>query len=70
MAWLKFGLTIAVWTVLIVTVSLMLNLTGDCGPEMTNCGETQRRLSFVVLGFGTIGLVCYSYLVFRHRRGE
>jgi hypothetical protein len=70
LAWLKFALTVAVWMVLIVTVSLMLNRTGDCGPAVTNCGEAPRRLSFVVLAFGAIGLAYYSYLFFRQQRGE
>lgn len=65
MAWLKFALTVAVWIVLIATVSFMLNFTGDCAPEVTNCGEAARRISFVVLAFGAIGLAYYSYLFFR-----
>jgi hypothetical protein len=68
--WLKFALTLVIWIAGILTLSLMLNFPGDCGPEVTNCGEGLRRVSFVVLAFGTIGLGYYTYLFLSRRRGH
>ena len=67
--WLKLGLTLVGLAVATEVVSLLMNLTGDCGPEVEHCGETARQLSFVVLGLGTL---LAAYLVIRfvrdHRR--
>lgn len=43
----------------------LLNLGGDCAPEVTNCGEPQRLASFVVLAFGVVWL---GYLIVRFIR--
>lgn len=70
MVWLKFALMLVIWTIFIVAVSLMLNFTGDCVPEVTSCGEGARRLSFAVLAFGVIGLAYYAYVFVRAQRGK
>jgi hypothetical protein len=43
-----------------LSLAILLNFPGDCGPEVTDCGEGRRQASFVVLGLGVIWLV---YLV-------
>jgi hypothetical protein len=48
-----------------VVASFLLNFTGDCGPEVTNCGETSRRISFVV---ESLGLLAVIWLVLRFVR--
>ena len=63
--WLRLCLSLVGYAVAIIALSLMMSLTGDCGPGVENCGETARRLSFVVLAFGTAWLV---YLVVRFVR--
>ncbi len=63
--WLRLCLSLLAYAVAIFTVSLMMNLSGDCGPGVENCGETARRLSFVLLAFGAAWLV---YLVVRFVR--
>jgi hypothetical protein len=63
--WLKFGLALCLSVVAIVGIALLLNFTGDCGPAVTNCGEPQRWVSFVVLG---VGVVWLAYLVVRFIR--
>ena len=60
MRWLRFGVILAAWLTAIVAITLMLNLTGDCGPDVPNCGETPRRISFVLLAFGLIGIGFYA----------
>jgi hypothetical protein len=45
--------------------ALLLNLTGDCAPNVTNCGEGRRQASFVLLGLGVLWL---GYLVVRFFR--
>lgn len=52
-----------------IVVSLLLNLTGDCGPDVRNCGETARLLSFVILALGVGGMIyLMTRFVRRHRR--
>jgi uncharacterized YccA/Bax inhibitor family protein len=63
--WLSFVLAILASIIAIVVAAGLLNLTGDCAPEVTNCGEPQRRASFVVLGLGLAWIV---YLVVRFIR--
>lgn len=60
--WLSFLLAIAGSIIAFVGVAGLLNLTGDCAPEVTNCGEPQRQASFVVLALGVLWL---GYLVVR-----
>jgi hypothetical protein len=49
----------------IIGVAGLLNFTGDCAPEVVNCGEPQRRVSFVIL---TLGIVWLGYLIVRFIR--
>jgi uncharacterized YccA/Bax inhibitor family protein len=63
--WLSFSLALVGSLIAIVGIAGLLNLTGDCAPEVTNCGEPQRHASFVVLGLGVVWLV---YLVIRFVR--
>jgi uncharacterized YccA/Bax inhibitor family protein len=58
--WFTFGLALIGSIIAIVGVALLLNLTGDCASEVTDCGEPQRHASFVVLGLGVVWVV---YLV-------
>jgi hypothetical protein len=67
-AWLKFIVMLIVWRGFLLCIALMLNLTGDCAPEIRSCGEGARELSFLVLAFGGIGLGYYSFLFNRRRR--
>jgi len=49
--------------------ALMMNLGGDCGPDVEHCGETARALSFVVLGLGVaVALFLIVRFVRTHRR--
>ena len=66
--WIKFIAVAIGWIVMVVTASFLLNFTGDCGPEVANCGEASRRISFVVLAFGLIGLGYYVCLFIRQQR--
>ncbi|MEA3030535.1 MAG: hypothetical protein QOG13_1860 [Sphingomonadales bacterium] len=50
----------------VLSMVMMLNLTGDCSLDVRNCGEANRRLSFVVLGAGALALL---YLLYRFIRG-
>ena len=63
--WLTFGLALVGSVLAIVVVAGLLNLVGDCAPDVTNCGEPRRRASFVVLG---LGVVWITYLVIRFIR--
>jgi hypothetical protein len=63
--WLSFGLAFVGSLIAIIGIAGLLNFTGDCAPEVTNCGEGQRQASFVVLGLGVVWLV---YLVIRFIR--
>ena len=63
--WLSLALALLGSTIAIIAGAALLNFTGDCAPQVTNCGETGRRASFVVLSLGTVWLV---YLVVRFVR--
>lgn len=63
--WLSFGLALVGSLLAIIGAAGLLNLTGDCAPEVTNCGEPRRQASFVVLGLGVVWLI---YLVVRFVR--
>lgn len=65
--WFEFALTVFCALVVTLVFAAMLNITGDCMPEVTDCGEFQRRLSFLVLANGAIGLGYYIFLFLRHR---
>jgi hypothetical protein len=66
--WATFALIIVGWTVALIAVAGLINLTGDCGREVRNCGETQRRISFLVLAFGFLGLGYYSFIYITGRK--
>ena len=51
--------------VAIVVAVGLLNFTGDCAPNVTDCGEAMRYASFVVLGLGLVWIV---YIVVRFMR--
>lgn len=63
--WLTFGLALVGSIIAIAAVALLLNLTGDCAPGVTSCGERQRSASFVVVGLGVIWL---AYLIVKFIR--
>jgi hypothetical protein len=52
----------------IAAIVLVLNSTGDCAPEVTDCGESGRSISLLVLVFGLIGIFYYAYLLISARR--
>jgi hypothetical protein len=68
--WVRFAGNVFAALVVIGMTVLLLNFTGDCAPEVTNCGEPSRRLSSVVLAFGLIGVGYYAVLFVsrRHKR--
>jgi len=67
--WLKLGATLLVVAALFEIAALMMNLGGDCGPDVEHCGETARALSFVVLGLGVaVALFLIVRFVRTHRR--
>lgn len=63
--WFTFGLAISASTFATLILAALLNVTGDCFPDVPNCGESSRRASFVVLGVGVLWL---AYLVIRFVR--
>ena len=63
--WLRLGLSVAGYALVTILISLMMNLTGDCGPEVENCGETARQLSFVALA---VGVAWIGYIIVRFVR--
>jgi hypothetical protein len=66
--WLQFGGNLVAALVVIVVTALLLNLTGDCAPNVTDCGEMSRRLSVAILAFGLIGVGYYAVLFISQRR--
>jgi hypothetical protein len=49
-------------------IALLLNMTGDCRPEVSNCGETARLISFGVLAIGAVGAaITIARHIFRRR---
>ena len=63
--WVRLALSLLGYAVATIALALIMNVTGDCGPDVQNCGETSRRLSFGVLAVGAAWLV---YLVVRFVR--
>jgi len=63
--WLRLGLSLFGYAIATIALSLMMNLTGDCAPDVQDCGETARRQSFVVLALGAAWL---AYLIVRFVR--
>jgi hypothetical protein len=63
--WLQLFLSMLGYAAATFALALLMNATGDCGYEVHNCGETSRRLSFVVLALGAAWLI---YLVVRFVR--
>ena len=49
-------MALALSIVAIVSIALLLDVTGDCPRGAPDCGEPQWRASFVVLGLGAIWL--------------
>ena len=66
--WLRFAGNVLAALIVVVVTALLLNLTGDCAPDVTNCGEPSRRLSLVILAFGLIGVATYAVLFVPGRR--
>ena len=58
--WIRLFLSMFGYAAATFALALMMNMTGDCGYEVQDCGETARQLSFVVLALGALWLV---YLV-------
>jgi hypothetical protein len=56
---IDFLLTVSGMALIVVVAAFLLNFLGDCGAR--NCGETERRVSFVVLAFGAIAIGYYAY---------
>lgn len=68
--WPRLGNYVLAAIFLILTTLLiagLLNFTGDCSPEVTDCGGTGRRLSFGVVGGGALAL---AYMTYRFIRGQ
>ena len=63
--WLSFVLALLGSAIATVVAVGLLNFTGDCAPEVTNCGEPLRRASFAVLA---LGVVWIAYLIARFIR--
>jgi len=55
--WLKLLVAVVVSAAAILGIAGMMNLTGDCAPNVKNCGETARHLSWVVLAAGVAWLI-------------
>jgi ABC-type nickel/cobalt efflux system permease component RcnA len=55
--WLTFSLALIGSIIAIVVAVGLLNLAGDRATEVTDCGDPQRRASFVVLGLGVVWIV-------------
>lgn len=66
--WARFALTLVGWTLALITIAGLLNFTGDCGPEVRDCGEVQRRISALILAFGFLGLGYYSFIFIAGRK--
>jgi len=63
--WLSFGLALLGSAIATLVAVGLMNFTGDCAPTVTDCGEPQRRASFVVLA---LGVVWIAYLIVRFIR--
>jgi hypothetical protein len=60
--WITLAVALVGSALASLTLALLLNFSGDCAPQMTNCGEARRYASFVVLA---LGAACVAYLVVR-----
>jgi hypothetical protein len=58
--WVGLFLSLLGSAVATIALALLMNLTGDCGGGVQNCGDTARQLSLAVLALGAAWLV---YLV-------
>jgi membrane protein implicated in regulation of membrane protease activity len=65
--WVEFSLTVCGMALIVVVAAFLLNFMGDCA-DMRDCGETQRRISFVVLAFGAIAIAYYVYRFARSQK--
>ena len=63
--WITLTIALAASVLATLTLAALLNFSGDCAPDVTNCGEGRRYASFVVLALGAAWLV---YLVVRFIR--
>jgi hypothetical protein len=63
--WVRLTLSMLGYALATIALALMMNITGDCAPHVEDCGETARKLSFVVLGLGVVWLI---YLAVRFAR--
>jgi hypothetical protein len=73
MSWrrtLEFGVAIVAVIVLTFAIVVALNLSGDCGAEVRNCGEGRRQISFVVLGIAPAVIAYLIYRLVRNPRGR
>jgi hypothetical protein len=66
-SWIDFVLTVSCMVLIVVVAAFLLNFMGDCA-DMRDCGETQRRISFVVLAFGAIAIGYYVYRFIRMQK--
>lgn len=60
-SWIDFFITVAGMALIVAVATFLLNFMGDCAAGPANCGETERRISFVVLAFGAIAIAYYVY---------
>ena len=40
------------WMTLSAIAAMWINFTGDCSPDVVNCGQGERRLSFLIIVLG------------------
>lgn len=66
--WLRLCFSLVASSVATIAIALMMNLTGDCGLGVETCGETARRLSFIVLALGGAWLIYLAVRFFRDHR--
>ena len=65
--WIAFAASIGGVVVITLAAAALLNFTGDCASPITSCGESGRKLSFVVL---VTGLSLLLWIVIRFLRGD
>ena len=66
--WLRLGLSLLGYAGATIALAMFMNITGDCGPDVKNCGNTARQLSFVVLALGAAWLVYLVVAFIREHR--
>ena len=66
--WITFCVKMLIAAAAILFVAFLVNPIGDCAASVVDCGESGRRVSFLVLSFGLIGLSYYAYLFVSGRR--